>query len=390
MPVRPHPSRSRSSPSTPYLAGHWCPKRPQFTTHITVCNPSPCLASHTDHGPRKRLLLWILLAISSIPLHLFYNSAVFSTLSARQYNLFTVSPNLAAGEFFNTSGVPPTWNDDGDGYLPWNYTEILDMQSPNHSRRSIEYLSDRWTHEPFSQPALVNYGSHLLHEVKNQSVWQRLENAECIKQYGQEFVSSRGDLLVVSHALNDSFSIKWLGLETANAESVSQYVWMCDRYPEGQFGLIWQQCHLSAILQNAADWTIRSDNIIEGLVWAPHLVGSRADPVDYCLSRRVEERCRLQFSPMLLIMVIICNAIKAACMCLMIYQPDSEPLVTLGDALASFLDEPDPTTQGNCTATKTHFMSRTWTKEPKPWVTQQQLQWFKNASWKRWLICNLL
>ncbi|KAI4197238.1 MAG: hypothetical protein LQ350_006069 [Teloschistes chrysophthalmus] len=330
------------------------------------------------HISRKRLLLWILLAISSIPLHLFYNSAVFSTLSAREYNIFTVSPNLGAGEVFNVSGVPPTWEGHYD---------------PNNSTIMRDFRSDRWTHEPFSQSALIAVGSHLLHDVKNQSMWQRLENAESIKQYGQEFVSSRGDLLAVSPALNDSYSIKYLDTTGPNIDSFPSNRWMCDRYPEGQFGeeVYFRRCHLSIVLQNAANWTIRSDTIVlDGKAdFRPHLVGSRSDPVEYCLSHQVEERCRLQFSPALLIIVVICNAIKASCMFLMIYQRDSEPLVTLGDAMASFLDEPDPTTRENCLATKYHFVNRAWTKGPRRWESQEH-RWFKAASRKRWLFCNVL
>ncbi|KAL8635766.1 MAG: hypothetical protein Q9228_006781, partial [Teloschistes exilis] len=341
--------------------------------HIALDIGVPSIRNLRHISP-KRLSLWILLAISSIPLHLFYNSAVFSTLSAMEYDRFTVSPNLAAGKVFNVSGVPPTWEGTYD---------------VTNSSNVDDFHSDRWTHGRFNQSALIERGSHLLHDVKNQSMWQRLENAECIKQYGQEFVSSRGDLLAVSPALNDSFSIKWFGTEGPDADSASAYGWMCNRYPKGQYGVYFQRCHLSTVLQNAANWTIRSDDIVSDTSYEAHLVGSRSDPVEYCLSKQVEELCRLQFSPALLIIVIICNAIKASCMLLMIYQRDSEPLVTLGDAVASFLDEPDCTTRDNCVTTKYHFMNGTWTKGSKPWETQEH-RWFKAASRKRWLVCNIL
>ncbi|KAL8685755.1 MAG: hypothetical protein Q9218_007560 [Villophora microphyllina] len=328
------------------------------------------------HITRKRLLLWILLAISSIPLHLFYNSAVFSTLSAREYDVFIVSPNLAAGQFFNASGVPPVWIDS------WTNQSTLN-----------ESVSDHWIQQysPFSQSALIMYGSDLVNDVKDKSKWQKLENAECIKKYGQEFVSSRGDLLAVSPALNDSYPIKWFDRETPNADSTPAYSWVCDRYPQAQFGQQFEQCHLDMVLQDAANWTIRSDDMEPDYypLYRGHPRGSRSDPVDYCLSQPVKEHCRLQFSLALLVMVIICNATKALCMILMIYQNDSEPLVTLGDAVASFLDGPDPTTRDNCTATKHRFMNRTWGKQLRSWETEK-LRWFNGASRKRWLVCNVL
>ncbi|MCJ1458534.1 hypothetical protein MMC28_008907, partial [Mycoblastus sanguinarius] len=58
-----------------------------------------------------RITLWWLLAVSSIPLHLLYNSAVFSSLSARQYNLFLVTSDFVVGEPFE---VNSTILDEGD------------------------------------------------------------------------------------------------------------------------------------------------------------------------------------------------------------------------------------------------------------------------------------
>ena len=41
--------------------------------------------------PTNRIILWWMIALSSIPLHLLYNSAVFSTLGTREFNLFVMS-----------------------------------------------------------------------------------------------------------------------------------------------------------------------------------------------------------------------------------------------------------------------------------------------------------
>lgn len=63
----------------------------------------------------------------------------------------------------------------------------------------------------------------------------------------------------------------------------------------------------------------------------------------------------MQFSLALLIVVILSNFIKVVCMILMSFQRESEPLVTLGDAIASFLNSPNLTTQESCLATKDDF-----------------------------------
>ena len=209
-----------------------------------------------------------------------------------------------------------------------------------------------------------------MRNVENASIWQNMTNLQCLKEYGQEFVSTHGDILAVSHALNDSYSIDFLRSGGPDSE-MSAYWWMCLDYPDAQYGQGKTQCRLSDLLKIADNWTISSDL------------------VDYCLSLRKEENCRLQFSLTILILVIICNFVKAACMTLMVYQHDSEPLVTLGDAIASFLNEPDSATQGNCIATKNDFRKSHWTAAANTWQPRQ-LRWFKNASLKRWLVCNIL
>ncbi|KAL8916213.1 MAG: hypothetical protein Q9208_008642 [Pyrenodesmia sp. 3 TL-2023] len=319
------------------------------------------------HVSRTRALLWFLLALSSIPLHLFYNSAIFSTLSAREYDILTISPNLAAGKFFNVTAVPP------DAFDPGLY---------DHS------FSDELAFPPFSHSRLVKYGLDLLTDVNNASIWQRMNNKDCIQKYGQEFISTRGDFLAVSHALNDSFPIKFVDTAYPKTENGGgpSYHWMCDLYPEAKHGINNEQCRLNLLLPKATEWAIRSNRrnypITSTVAWQP-------DPVDYCLSRRVEENCRLQFSLTLLILVIVCNFIKAACMISMVYRQDAQPLVTLGDAIASFLNDPDSTTQGNCLATKHHFPRHEWAQQPCRWATKD-VYWFRSLSWTRWALCNVL
>ncbi|KAH5426660.1 hypothetical protein HBI47_117900 [Parastagonospora nodorum] len=69
-------------------------------------------------------------------------------------------------------------------------------------------------------------------------------------------------------------------------------------------------------------------------------------PVDYCLSERAEPRCRLHFSPTIAIIVTTLNFFKAALMFSVVYIVKDNPFMTIGDAVASFLDERDTATSG--------------------------------------------
>lgn len=313
---------------------------------------------------KSRFAVWTLIAISSIPLHLFYNSVIFSTLSARKYDILTISPNLATGTFFNESAVPPDAIDPG----PYGYSE-----------------SDRWTFASFRRARLINCAGGLMTDVKNDFVWQRLENKDCIQKYGKQFVSKRGEFLAVSPALNDSYSIKYLDTAYPKTENGGgpSYNWMCDLFLAAQYGINDEQCRLDILFQNAPSWAIRSNRRdLDTGSW-------QADPIDHCLSLRVQEHCRLQFSLAALMLVIGCNLVQAVCMIVIIYRREAKPLVTLGDAISSFLEESDTTTSGSCVASKKDILRTKWLQNPKTWKKQQSL-WFESSSSRRWIICNLL
>ncbi|KAI9821590.1 MAG: hypothetical protein M1832_003264 [Thelocarpon impressellum] len=71
----------------------------------------------------------------------------------------------------------------------------------------------------------------------------------------------------------------------------------------------------------------------------------RNHEIAYCLSRRIEARCQLQFSVPILALVIACNAVKLICMLLILWLIRKPSTVTLGDIIGQFLDRPDDTTK---------------------------------------------
>lgn len=109
-----------------------------------------------------RVTLWWLLAISSIPLHLLYNSAVFSTLCSDQYDVFLVSSEFLNGApFFSL----------GSNYYP--------------------------------EANLKNLGAY----QKNQTSLERLETKRCVEVYTAPVISSHSDLLLVSTYSNVTNSL---------------------------------------------------------------------------------------------------------------------------------------------------------------------------------------
>lgn len=71
-------------------------------------------------------------------------------------------------------------------------------------------------------------------------------------------------------------------------------------------------------------------------------------PIGYCLARKTEPHCKLQFSRDILVTVILCNLCKAAAMMATLFVQREPTLVTTGDAISSWLQYPDEVTSNRC------------------------------------------
>ena len=305
----------------------------------------------------SRIAFWWLLAISTIPLHLFYNSAVFSSLYSLEYHVWVVPvdfPDETAFSYYNGSQA---------------------------SQLYYQYQQFR----------------------ANATLFQRLENRACLEAYSNSIVSDRGTVLLVSshnatsvHASDNYIDSTLFFIKPGFNVHQDIYPgpdeWICG--PTQQF------CDVRSAASNVSSWVFE--------YW----------DVQYCLSQQVEEHCKLQFSTNIMIAVIVCNFVKLSCMAWIAWKQDSEPIITVGDAIASFLDRPDPTTSGNCLAGRQCFMnnktskwrtrshltrlitsrsrsesesgpeiSRFWDKGPQIWEPCRRF-WFSAASKERWILCN--
>ena len=111
-----------------------------------------------------------------------------------------------------------------------------------------------------------------------------------------------------------------------------------------------------------------------------------------CAKTTTNSPCKLVFDAHIIVIVIICNAIKALCMFLVVLKADDYPLVTLGDAIASFLEHPDPTTKGMCLVSKQDVLAKAFENPlrfPKKWkeckesIAEKQ---FYAISTRRWAL----
>lgn len=283
----------------------------------------------------KRIILWWLLAVTSLPLHLMYNSAVFDTLSTHQYDVYVVSKDFLSGAPFKLVYDPLHLNPMGS---------II-------SNVSSEYFIPRLN-------SLRNLNS--VGKLKN------LTSKKCILTYGNVFAQSKyKDILAISSVNNTANSLLYLWATGRPYLDTQSDLWFCHGHEDEGF------CNVADAANHAQDLTV---------------VGH---PIDYCLVQEVDEECMLQFSLPIMLIVIVCNLTKTACMICVVLEKKSQPLVTVGDAIASFLNEPDPATKNICLAGKDFFGEKGWQLRPLTWKFKHH-RWFRAASMTRWLVCNVL
>lgn len=246
---------------------------------------------------RQRQVLWVMLAFSSIPIHLLYNSAVFKTLNSNNYSLVVANPQFLQGGNFSTDFSGP--NVYG--------TTIIEQQV-----LAIEAVQSKY--------------------VSNSSAWRRLDPIACMNAYGSAFISDYRDLMLITNDRGNSTNNTVFYVDSITYDSGSgtdlPYSWIClDAHPSHNYNY---QCNIGEERKNATEW---------------HVGGRK---IDHCLAQPVEPHCKLQFSLGILIAVIVCNAVKSLAMFWTLRRQKDVTLVTIGDAIASYLDEPDELTKGRC------------------------------------------
>ncbi|KAM0806753.1 hypothetical protein AB5N19_07090 [Seiridium cardinale] len=316
-----------------------------------------------------RRFTWILLAFSSVPLHLLYNSAVFQSLASNDYTIAVVKDSFLNGSTFNLTTAEQNregdfaW-DDSRVNPPQNYTKIIyDMQ----------------------QAAMSN-----TYEQRNLS--------SCFDLY-DDYWAPQG---------NGVFFVKNGSVQTPAENSLLMYVSIFPRYDD------WAK-NMWAISNGTGSFVANSPTS-PVTTW---YLGPSHYEVSHCLVQRMESstnRCRFEFSPPIMFGVCSLNFLKGGVMiCVWVMRKwqnrdrqglseqersqamRDQILYTLGDAIASFMRKPDPSTKDMCLASKENFLwkrplsNQLRKQAPEPsrdareWIFEPRL-WMSSASLKRWCI----
>ncbi|KAL2066537.1 hypothetical protein VTL71DRAFT_2608 [Oculimacula yallundae] len=315
---------------------------------------------------KLRLIVWCILGLSSLPLHFFYNSVIAPTIPVNSYTWAMVTPAFMSGA---------AWNVSETRYYQthWPGFSGEDWASPSfdiHFDTQIRTIQEVYTGR--------------LH-LQNSS-FLRLENADCFTQYRKLF-GNHSDLLLITKGVHiPAASNKYQippeyvpSAETIMSNSLLAY----GRSRSETWEAGWLFCSNT----NAIECIQPADNVnVTG--W--NIGGFE---IDYCLSAQqsLENRCSVQYSSSLLIVICVFNATKLCCIAFTIvhFLRRRDPsLSILGGAMASFLQYPDLNTTGlesYCTRAQVVDKKGIWTAPvPTTWPGKRS-RMFKAVSWKRWI-----
>ena len=152
--------------------------------------------------------------------------------------------------------------------------------------------------------------------------------------------------------------------------------WICSS-PEIYSAMMPGGCTQPVLERFYSNWTVASGDTSSS---TDNSLGSGTVEVDHCLSAGLNDsqnQCSVGFSTYIMGIVIAMNALKCGFVFFVHWKSGKfGAIVTLGDAIASFLQEPDHHTEHMCLTTKRTFMGKA------AWLPQA-LQWQPKKT--RWI-----
>ncbi|KAI1778678.1 hypothetical protein F4818DRAFT_306948 [Hypoxylon cercidicola] len=346
---------------------------------------------------RFKTACWLCLLISSIPIHLLFNSTVFQT--DRRESDFHMT--IATEEFLDGGSFYPP----GAGLVQAGFDTFFYNSNNTGPLLDSEYINDK-EGIGYGRPVnLTDYADENSDAVKNISAtasnaggWEKLDIRQCKQEYVDcsGLKGHRSLILVVDkpggwirnenwHLLDNQTEF-WARYVPPDQPNHLFFAAQCEMYARRMLNsptVCDNTCDLAigethylpdgkAPLLNSPDWEFPFfwgdyDILVNGTDTAGYppsvytsgsIFTSGLQPgtfnmsVKYCLAEPFERVCHIALSPTLLLAVTLCVVFKtctAILVTVVLSRRNQPPLVTLGDAIESFIERPDRITAGMCT-----------------------------------------
>ncbi|KAI9876003.1 MAG: hypothetical protein M1830_007578 [Pleopsidium flavum] len=184
-----------------------------------------------------------------------------------------------------------------------------------------EFLSGgTWSRNEYDNPEGPPL-QFLQDNASNTTMFQNLSTVDCITAYQNSLVVGRRNILAVTtnrdagKAMNNTVVRVMSSSPTDVLWDIDPLAWICDDIPGYNSSYLFNTglklCDANLVIKSASTWKISNQKI------------------DYCLSEKVSEECKLQFSLNLMIVVISCNVVKMLCLFFTVWK-QKQTLVTIG------------------------------------------------------------
>lgn len=206
-----------------------------------------------------------------------------------------------------------------------------------------------------------------LHYCAQNGTLAMLDAYECISAYRTTYKAKYGSLILATH-IDSEFGYEVVGThEVYEPGGTDPYAWLC---PANKWGYPCDTyIDINYSEEGPNNWVVDGEN--------------DTYTVKSCLTAPAPEHCKLQYSLPLTMIVIGANVIKASILCYMAVTTTELPILTIGDAVASFLQQPDRRTMGRClmsavrvrvlyfvnTVSNRRHWPYIYKKQPKRWYT---------------------
>ncbi|KAI1748328.1 hypothetical protein F4782DRAFT_517671 [Xylaria castorea] len=361
------------------------------------------------HVARFKSISWFVFLLSSVPIHLFFNSAIFSTsYMGSQWRLSLATEAFTKGAAFFPPGASLTpAGSAGPGYH-WNktYHYYEEPESPNKTVPKysetgwlINGYSDytynvddhpEYSLQGYGEPVPLNHYSDTMSIVrqnisstaKEAGSWTFLDAQKCQTEYLSCNPRTRyGDVVVIieddgsvgwprSRVFNfdpstdlaatwdkivppDNVNSLWFSAQCATSrEPLTRESIICTNTCLGALGRELSMFYLEDEIPAQESWSVaffpdlRPGNTSlfgKGVTYNGTL---DALQISHCLAKPAASNCQIGVSNALLLTVIVCVLLKAIQGTIVIWKLPYQSLVTPGDAIQSFILQPDLYTQG--------------------------------------------
>ncbi|RHZ60722.1 uncharacterized protein CDV56_108808 [Aspergillus thermomutatus] len=320
---------------------------------------------------RYRVGLWVILLATTTPFHLLYNSAVFSSVGKNGFAVLLAPSDLdpSAVSDLTTSGLENCFGGIV-GYLWDDFVSFLANGTyTRHTRQEcIDISNEKSPSTIRTIVVLTNYlnttqgGNRAIFQSNSDVTTSNLLRSEGIDPnilYG-----SRMSQTTWAFNINNKVTYDISNFSTYDCyDRISDFDACEDGYQLGSWLADTQPQSLEVVesyIRSDIDADITAHILDERCLFDRWYWESGIDMGD-CLVIPRKGQCQLLYNPPISIIVIITAAIKVAAMFLAakLDRRRSEPLLTVGDAVASFLTHPDPMTRGACWMAKSD-VERTW------------------------------